>query len=291
MKKQLTFFIILIASTMASMTTNAASQQQMRFHCDKDTTAINKLLKKGIACNKRTAPELVLFYAHQLLGTPYVAHTLEDKQEWLTINIDELDCTTFVETLYALTKTTLNGRYSWRDYANNLENLRYRNGTINGYASRLHYISDWAIDNIARGNLVEVTKDMPGCKNMTKTINFMTTHRNSYAQLQDSTTYNKVRNVEIGYRNHKIYYIKKELLNQKNVKNALKDGDIVGIVTKIDGLDVVHMGIITKDEKGDNFLLDASMNGGKVQIEQENLYDYMRHSKNAQGLRVFRIRQ
>lgn len=255
----------------------AATQQQMRFHCANDTTEINQLLQAGIESHLTSGNDLVKFYAYKLLGRPYVAHTLEGKQEWLTINIDELDCTTFVETLYALARTTMNGRYQWRDYANNLENLRYRGGTINGYASRLHYISDWSIDNVTRGNLVEVTGDMPGIKQQTKDINFMTRHRDNYPALADSATFARVRENEVGFRNHRSYYIKKELMNSKDVKAALREGDIVGLVTKIDGLDVSHMGIIVKDEKGNPHLLDASLKGGKVQVEQEDMLNYLRH--------------
>ena len=97
----------------------AAAPQDMRFHCANDTARINELLSKGAQSGKQSPNALVEFYARELMGTPYVAHTLEGEREWLTINIDELDCTTFVETLYALTRTTLDGRTSWRDYARN----------------------------------------------------------------------------------------------------------------------------------------------------------------------------
>ena len=124
----------------------AAAPQDMRFHCANDTARINKLLSKGAQSGKQSPNALVEFYARELMGTPYVAHTLEGEREWLTINIDELDCTTFVETLYALTRTTLDGRTSWRDYARNLENIRYRDGQLGDYSSRLHYISDWIVN-------------------------------------------------------------------------------------------------------------------------------------------------
>ena len=65
--------------------------QQMRFHCGEDTTEINGLLEKGLKSGKKTANELVALYARELIGRPYVAHTLEGAQEMLTINIDELD--------------------------------------------------------------------------------------------------------------------------------------------------------------------------------------------------------
>ena len=174
--------MLIAAGTLAAsfLPASAATSQQMRFHCANDTTEINQLLKKGIESGLTKPNELVTFYAHELMGRPYVAQTLEGEPEMLTINVDQLDCTTFVETLYALARTTLNGRYSWRDYATNLENLRYRGGTIKGYTSRLHYISDWAVENTSRGNLTEVTPDLPGVRYLIKTLDFMSTHRDAY---------------------------------------------------------------------------------------------------------------
>lgn len=121
MRKILYSMLIAAGALAASyMPASAATSQQMRFHCANDTTEINQLLKKGIESGLTKPNELVTFYAHELMGRPYVAKTLEGDPEMLTINVDQLDCTTFVETLYALARTTLNGRYSWRDYATNL---------------------------------------------------------------------------------------------------------------------------------------------------------------------------
>ena len=209
----------------------------------------------------------------------------------MTINIDELDCTTFIETLYALTRTTLTGRYSWRDYAANLENLRYRDGQMGDYSSRLHYISDWIVNNHARGNLVEVTADLPHATYMVKTIDFMTQHKDSYRSLKgDSAMVEKIRRFEMGYRNHRMPYLKKSWLGDKAVKAALRNGDFVGLVTKVEGLDISHLGIIHKDDKGEIYLLDASMSGGKVMLEKKNLRDHLSGNKSTcLGIRVFRI--
>lgn len=285
-----------LAATVGLMGTmplasQAASQEMMRFHCSNDTTEINELLKKGYESGKKRGGELVSFYGHELLGRPYVAGTLEGNEEKLTINIDELDCTTYIETLYALARTTINGRYSWRDYAANLENLRYRQGHLDGYASRLHYISEWAVDNTSRGNLVEVTPDLPGCRYEVKTLDFMTSHRDAYPALKDSATWAKLREYEIGYRNHRIPYVPKSLLGGKDLKAALQDGDIVALVTKTTGLDVSHMGVIVKDDGGDIYLMNASMSGGKVQIENLDMLKMMRSRKSLTGIRIFRLKQ
>ncbi len=267
---------------------HAATMAQMRFHCDGDTVLINQLLMKGYESGLSDANALIEFYARQLLGTPYVAHTLEGDQEMLTINIHELDCLTFIETLYSLTRATLNRRYSWRDFAANIENIRYRGGEMGDYSSRIHYISEWIIDNHIRGNLVEITPDLPHVDYMIKNIDYMTHHTDSYRQLKnDSVMVEKIRRYEL--RRHRFPYVKRSWLNDKAVKAALRSGDFVSLVTKTEGLDVSHNGIIIVDDKGDPYLLDASMSGGKVMLEGKPLFKYLERSKTNIGIRVFRM--
>lgn len=267
---------------------HAATMAQMRFHCDGDTVLINQLLMKGYESGLSDANALIEFYARQLLGTPYVAHTLEGDQEMLTINIHELDCLTFIETLYSLTRATLNRRYSWRDFAANVENIRYRGGELGDYSSRIHYISEWIIDNHIRGNLVEITPDLPHVDYMIKNIDYMTHHTDSYRQLKnDSVMVEKIRRYEL--RRHRFPYVKRSWLNDKAVKAALRSGDFVSLVTKTEGLDVSHNGIIIIDDKGDPYLLDASMSGGKVMLEGKPLFKYLERSKTNIGIRVFRM--
>ena len=283
--------IMLVACTGSQTTqqvAQAATMSRMRFHCDSDTTAINQLLMKGYESGLTDANALIEFYARQLLGTPYVAHTLEADEELLTINIHQLDCLTFIESLYALTRATLNQRYSWRDYAANIENVRYRGGKMGDYSSRIHYISEWIIDNHVRGNLVEITPDLPHADFMVKNIDYMTHNPDQYRQLKnDSAMVEKIRRFEL--RNHRFPYLKRSWLNDKAVKAALRSGDFCSLVTKAEGLDVSHNGIIIIDEKGDPYLLDASMSGGKVMLEAKPLFKYLERSKNNIGIRVFRM--
>ena len=284
-------FVLLVACAPkqpAQQVAQAATTAQMRFHCDSDTTVINQLLMKGYESKITDANALVEFYARQLLGTPYVAHTLEGDEEMLTINIHELDCLTFIETLYALTRATLQQRYSWRDFAANIENVRYRGGKMGDYSSRIHYMSEWIIDNHMRGNLQEITPDLPHADYMIKNIDYMTKHPDQYRQLKnDSVMVEKIRRYEL--RNHRYPYLKRSWLNDKGVKAALRSGDFISLVTKMDGLDVSHNGIIIVDEKGDPYLLDASMSGGKVMLEAKPLFKYLERSKSNIGIRVYRM--
>lgn len=291
--KKILFLIVLLVAACAprqasQQVAHAATMPQMRFHCDSDTIIINNLLKKGIESGLNDANSLVEFYARQLLGTPYVAHTLEADKEVLTINVHQLDCLTFIETLYALSRATLDHRYSWRDYAANIENVRYRGGTMGDYSSRIHYISEWIIDNHVRGNLVEITPDLPHADYMIKDINYMSKHPDQYSKLKNDTAMvEKIKRYEL--RQHRFPYLKRSWLDDKGVKAALRSGDFITLVTKIDGLDVSHNGIVIIDDKGEPYLLDASMSGGKVMLESKPLFKFLERSKTNIGVRVFRM--
>ena len=112
-------------------------QAQDIFYLKSDSVKVVTLLRKA---QTDKPSNLMLYYAHKLEGTPYVAQTLEiSNVEKLIVNLRELDCTTLVENTFALTLTTKQGSVNWSDYCRNLALIRYRNGKPEGYPSRNHY--------------------------------------------------------------------------------------------------------------------------------------------------------
>ncbi len=230
----------------------------------------------------------VAFIARQFIDTPYVGGTLDGQPEMLTVNLDQMDCTTMVETVMALAYTVGERRQSWHDFLFNLERIRYRNGEMTDYGSRLHYISDWVVDNVHRGNFTEATDQFQACNYAVKTIDFMSRNAEKYPQLADSVQLERIKNTEIGYRSHRFPYIKKERVGSKQVTAGLHEGDIIALTTKIAGLDVSHMGIIIM-ENGTPHLLHASSSAGKVIIDKRPLAEQLRRNINLTGIRVFRM--
>ena len=103
--------------------------------------------------------DAMVTYAINFLDVPYVEHTLDlDGPEELVLNCDEMDCTTFVEYVLAEALCPVeNGDISESTFAQNVVNIRYRDGKINGYTSRLHYISDWINNGVRNGFLEDIT--------------------------------------------------------------------------------------------------------------------------------------
>lgn len=251
-----------------------------------DTTRLTSILIDEVAASspRQNAQSFIAGIGERFIDTPYKAGTLDGSPERLRVNLDGMDCTTYVENVVALAITAAERRSSWRDFVYNLEKLRYRGGRMNGYASRLHYITDWALDNNTRGLIREVTDRVGNSNSMVKSLDWITAHRNDYPALADQTVYDEMKHVEGGYRGHKTPYIKSSAVGGAK----LEDGDIVALVSKKDGLDVSHVGII-KIIKGKAHLMHASSTAGKVTIEQKPLADYLRRLRDVAGIRVFRL--
>lgn len=282
--------IIITAATVATLANAYASgPTATRFHDEQtDTTKINGILSDAASKDFKSPSERTGYIARMFIGIPYVAHTLEGEQEALTVNLDELDCTTFVETVMALSYTVGERRTSWRDFTYNLERIRYRDGEIDGYASRLHYICDWVVDNVHRGNFEDATRNFPHVNYIVRTIDFMSSNRNKYPSLADSTEFARIRNIEIGYRSHRFPYIKTFDLGKKDTKAAFRDGDIVALVSSMKNLDVTHMGFVVKVD-GEPYLLHASSTNGKVEISSRPLEDFMKKNRSLIGVRIIRL--
>lgn len=250
-----------------------------------DSTRITDILVAEINSYPDAAPQQRLLRLARLFdGVKYQAGTLEHVPEMLSVNLDAFDCTTLVETAAALALTASEKRASWRDFVYNLERIRYRGGRMTDYPSRLHYISEWSIDLRNRGIMREVTEDIAQAATDIKTLDYITSHRDQYPALADDETFARMKEAEIGYRSHRIPYIK--AAHMRNA--ALREGDIIAFTTRTKGLDVSHVGIITF-VGGKPFLYHASSRAGKVTTEPVSLADYLRKNRQISGFKIYRL--
>ncbi len=285
--KKYNFICLGLSIAAAICNPGLTKAQNTRFNNEyADTTKLTQIL---ISESILETPGQVDRIAKLFIDTPYGAGTLDKYQEEaLTVNLDSLDCTTFVETVLALAYTACEHRQSWQDFTYNLRRFRYRHGEIDGYASRLHYISEWILDNAARGNLREITADLPGVRYGVKSLDYMSTHRNKYPALSDDNTFAAIKNVEAGLSNHRYPYIKGSSVKNDKLASHLRNGDIICFTTAIKGLDVTHMAIITMID-GIPHLIHASRSSGKIILDPLSLSDYVRRNRN-DGIRVLRLR-
>lgn len=255
-----------------------------------DSIRVVQLLQKGKTQSE--TKNLVLYYAHQFLGIPYVAHTLEvNKREELVVNLRELDCTTFVETATALALTTKHGGTTWQDYLHWLQTIRYNEGKLDGYCSRNHYFSQWITSNTQLGLVEEQTgTGYPFTATQLLQLNFMSQHPGYYAMLKDNPADVKtIARLEKASSGIEVRYIPSSLLNDsKDALKCVQDGDILALVTNKSGLDVSHVGFAEWGKDGKLHLLNASSIHMKVVLDSMTLYQYAQKHPSMLGIRVIR---
>lgn len=241
----------------------------------------------------RTA-NFTLFFARKFLGMPYVAHTLEvgDGPERLVVNTRQLDCTTLVENVTALTLCAYRGRYAFRDYLNALMALRYRQGLLEGYPSRLHYFTDWIRDNEAMQTVSEVQEPAAVFAGVqTVRVDYMTTHPQAYKALRENPSFvPQIREQESSLSGSTYRFIPKEALktDRPQLRQAIHDGDIIAITTSKRGLDIAHLGFALWRKDGLH-LLNASQLHKRVVEEPMTMYQYLQKHPSFTGIRIVRI--
>lgn len=254
-------------------------------YTQEDKQLAEQKLKEFAGKAKLPMPELLTQIGYSFLGTPYAAATLENgENEWLVINLRQLDCTTFAENCLALARTVKNRKIDFDSFASELQRIRYRDGIRNGYPSRLHYFSEWIRNNAKKG-LITVKPNRNGVK-FDKTINFMSTHPKDYPVLADHPELI----AEIADREKRLsatgfWYFPKD--NLENLLKNLRSGDIVGLTSSIGGIDVNHVGIIVR--KNNEFhLLHASQSAGKVLVSDSPIPDFLKPTSINTGIIIAR---
>ncbi|THV61124.1 DUF1460 domain-containing protein [Flagellimonas alvinocaridis] len=230
--------------------------------------------------------DTIVAVGKSFLDTPYVEKTLEvGETETLVVNLQGLDCTTFVENVFAFGTMLKSKQNSFEDFTKTLETIRYRDGDLKGYPSRLHYFTEWIRNNEKKGLVKDITSDLGGVE-LNKPINFMGTHRSLYPFLSDDTNFAIIQQAEKELAKQNLCYLPQDQIENK--EQQIQSGDIIALATSIKGLDVTHTGIAIHQPDGRLHLLHASSKNGKVEITQEPLVDYLKNIKSNIGIIVAR---
>ncbi|MBT8377825.1 MAG: DUF1460 domain-containing protein [Ignavibacteria bacterium] len=231
--------------------------------------------------------DLIAEVGKSFIGTDYLAHGIEkDGNEQLVINLTGLDCTTLLENSLVLARCIKKGKTSFDDYQSELQFVRYRNGIINKYPSRLHYFSDWIDNNILKCVVKDVTKSIGGLQ-LKFDVNFMSTHPEYYKQLEKNPKFiSEIKKKEAEIRERDYFYIPENELAKK--EKEINNGDLLAITTTVEGLDIGHVGIAVKMDSGRIHLLHAPTKDAKVQISELPLSDYLLNFKRHSGVIVLR---
>jgi len=235
---------------------------------------------------------VTVFFARKLLGLPYVAHTLEvNRRERLVVNLRQLDCTTYVENVVALTMCARQKAYTFNAFCDNLRTIRYRGGSVPHYVKRLHYFTDWIEDNTAKGLCREVQAPVPPFTAVQDiNVYYMSTYPEKYKMLKDNPEYvPQIAETEKALNKKSFRYVPKSAVkNSTLLRSTIKDGDILALTTTLKGLDIQHVGFAVWHDDGLH-LLNASSLRRKVVEEPLTLYSYLQRQRTMTGVRVVRL--
>ena len=258
------------------------------FADEQDRVSIEKWLQEAVSLSKDSCR--TLHFAKKMLGVPYVAGTLDgNEEEQLVVLVDSLDCTTFVETVLAFCIADKRGERDYEGFKKALTQIRYRDGILNGYTSRLHYFSDWICNNEQMGFVKECTSETACSLPKELWLDFMTTHVDSYLPMKKNPELVKeMASHEKNWQGTVVSYIPKEKLKLPPEGLKIKDGDVLALVTNIKGLDVVHVGFaFWKDNQ--LHLLHASSSAKKVIEDPKTQYESSKNTKAHIGVRAIRF--
>lgn len=280
------FSLLIIISTLlaCSVFSKKHNNATTRFYTQADSALVVQKINQFKDMASMTTSNVLSMLALSFIDTPYESHTLDthDKEQ-LVINLRAFDCTTFIETCLALSLTIKSESPSFEEFCKILENIRYRDGKLIDYTSRLHYFSDWIYDNSQKDYIVDITQQLGGViyPNM---VNFMSTHPEAYRQLKENSDFIlSMQQIEKTISNRNYFYIPKNNIKSTDLSKA--NGSIVAFTTNIDGLDIIHTGIII-NEKQQIKLLHASSDKGKVVLSKTNIKEYIQGNKLQTGMMV-----
>lgn len=283
MKRFVVLFCLLI--TLSGL---VFSQNQL--HCTPTNKALLEAHLKSLDdAQLRDMPiqDIAIEVGTRFLGTTYQAKTLEvPGEEKLVVYLEGLDCTTFLENVVVLSRLVRIDQCEMEDFIIELERIRYRDGELSGYDSRLHYFTEWIANNEEKGIVEDVTEQVGG-EVYDKKIDFMSTHRSAYPALADEAFYETIIEVEGELNKKQRHFIPKEKL--ASLEANIQNGDLIAITTSIGGLDVSHTGMAIR-ENGRIHLLHASSNSNKVEVSTKPLADYLMGNKRQSGVMVCRLK-
>jgi len=221
---------------------------------DFDTRRVERLLEAANGATR--AGSRVDVISAKLLGKPYQSNPLigsADTPEVFTVSTDGFDCVTYIETVFALSRSRDAVRF-----VDVLRRVRYAAGKVE-WGFRNHYMTEWIRNNV-RAGWIRRTPALPADVEKDRLLTIVP---------------------GLPHRRVKFRCIPKSAL----LRNAdkIETGDLIFFASTRSHLDVFHCGILIRN--GDRLLLrHASRSKGSV-VEQP-LAEFLKQNRMAGAIVV-----
>lgn len=238
----------------------------VRIHCKEDSTIALHLIEVASAAGDDFGSR-VAAAAKSLAGTQWAPASDNDSIGTIMVNLHGFDRMDLVNYALAAAIASRKSVPSFKEFEKALESVSRRKGEDSGFPSRLYYSSEWIVDNIYRGNLKEMTEYLTGGGFKTKTLDYVSRHKDEFPALKDPETMDKVKLNEMGYRSHRIPHLKKQSIGNKEIAELMQTGDIIIMLPHDMDYDIYDLGVIEMKD-GVPYMIHFSPQSGKVQEDE-----------------------
>ena len=266
--------IIAMMLAMVLVSTQSIKANELKYDLQYNETSqtivseIFELLKTNHAKSEAEKIDIISSY---FLDTPYVADRMvgsNDMKEELVIDLEGLDCFTYLDYLEAFRRST-----NEAEFIQNLEKVRYIDGQVD-YLKRKHFYSDWYTENTV------IATDL-----LTKDGQYKDIVATDVVGLNDNGKGGSyIPNLET--RERDINYVPRDGITVEFLK-TLQNGDYIGLRREIAGLDVTHTGLIIQKEDG-TYMRHASSSKSTRKVVDQLLTDYLGINTGVKGVLFFR---
>ena len=183
----------------------------------------------------------------------------ESPEEKLVVDLTQFDCVLYVEVVLAMAFGVAAAEYDFSSFRQRLKSIRYR-AAISTAIVAACIISPSGSPTIRPRSCKDITRASGGVP-LDKTLNFMSSHRDSYPRLAaNDSLFRGIIEMERGLEGVALFHIPQDRIHLSY--DALRDGDILALSTHINGLDVTHTGLAFAQPDGTFGMLHASTTGG-----------------------------
>ena len=114
----------------------------------------------------------------------------------------------------------------------------------------------------------------------------MSEHRDLYPFLAEEGNFQKIKASEKYLNDQAICILPQDRIASND--HLIQTGDIIALTTSIDGLDITHTGIATREADGRIHLLHASTGSMEVEVSELPLSEYLKGIKSNTGIMMAR---
>jgi len=302
MKRAIVYLCLLWIPLVSMAQATGLSSSQIRV-TPEDIAVYEKVMEVLAPLRGESMPVIIMKAAEAMLETPYAGGTLEHEPEMLTVSLARTDCILLVEACVAMAQTARQEDRSFEAFCENLKQFRYRDGMVDGYASRIHYTSEWILQAKARGLAAELSGNIAGTP-LEQRFSYMSSHSEKYPLLaSDKELVSRIAAMEERLRQEEYFFIPKTKL-ESNLDN-IHHGDMICFVTNTEGLDISHVAFAFEyyecehdccpDGRGCSNgqrqlgFLHASSKEMKVVVDKMTLTGYVNGLASCSGIRVVRF--